>query len=772
MVHKKVNSPIGIFLTLLLVSIAPSKLPSQSLCGYIIETGTHQPISQARVHIRELQQQTSSDDRGFFSFHHIAAGHYTLSVHHLAYATLNRRILTPASAGDTIILEMQSVVLSSDEVIIRSTRTGLPLRNSPYPLNVKIGEQLFQNPKVTISDILSHDPGVTLVRDGIWETSVAIRGMSGSKIVSLIDNTRIETATDIAGALSLMNMNDLERVETLKSPGSVLYGTGALGGVVHFVTKRASFSDQTQLHAELSSGLTGVDNGVSHSLAIEQSSEFSAVRLSGGYRSAGNTLTPIGALPNSQYTDFHINGSLGIKTFNHQSLFLSYQRSQAENTGIPGVSSFANSALVRYVLAKRELILGEYTIPNLSSLIPLVRIRASRQQIVRNVESLQGDTLRLTPHAIHTTNTVQVESNISPSSDHQLVVGAEAWQRDLDSQREKNLPKVKRVIGERPIPQSSYFSGGVYIQDEWTTVPEKLTLTFGARYDWIRIKNEKVYNPVYTISSGIMKINAADSTILWPAGSVRNQSWSASVGAQYVLNSLFDVTLLTATAFRSPSLEERFQYLDLGVGTIQLGNPNLQPERSMNFDAGIRFHTSACKIKTDFFFNDLQDLIAGIPGRYKGRPAIIKANISKAKIYGYEFSAEYVVTSWSVLSGSLAYVRGEDTYLHTNLPQIAPLSGQLEFNAFVSQAGFINLSCHGMASQENLATGETRTAGWAIVDIGFATVPMRAGLCSITLKTGLQNILNTAYQNYLSTLRGINKDEPGRNYYLTGTITF
>jgi hemoglobin/transferrin/lactoferrin receptor protein len=758
-----------IFISFLLVfPMLLSHSQTISLSGFVVDAATHQPVSQAIVVLLETGKQKTTDDKGQFLFEQLTAGRYTFSVRHIAYAGIERRIFL--NDPDTVFIEMHSAIFPSDEVIIRSTRNSSSIKNSSYPLNILTVEQLLNAPYVTISDALSRDPGISLVRDGTWETAISIRGMSRSNIISMVDNTRIETANDIAGTLSLININDLERVETIKTPGSVLYGTGAIGGVLHFVTKRALFTDNSRINAELSSGFTSVDKGQSHYIALEGSSDRLSARVSGGYRNAGNTSTPDGILPNSQYTDFSLSGSLGIKTINEQSLFLSYQRSQADDTGIPGSSAFGPSAEVRYALARRELLSAEYNFSHLSSTVPLLCIRISRQVIGRNVEIKQGDTLKITPHAVHTTNSVQFESNIIPMADHLLVVGAEAWQRELESRREKSLLNKNILIGERPIPHSTYFSGGMYVQDEWIAAPEKLTIAAGARYDWIRVSNDKVFNPEYTIKAGLLKTNTEDSTILWRNGTAYNESWSASAGAQVALTSFADITFLTATAFRSPSLEERYQFLDLGKGNIQVGNPYLQPERSISLNTGFRFHLDDFKLQSDFFLNQVKNRIQGVPGVFNGQPATISANIGEARLYGYEISSEKTLTTWSVIKAWLSYVRGEDTHNKSNLPQMSPLTGRVELNGYFKDIGTFNLSCSATAAQDNLAPGEKHTSGYAIFDICFVGVPLTAGQFSFTVRTGIQNLFNKAYQDHLSTLRGIIKDEPGRNIFLTATM--
>ena len=237
-----------------------------------------------------------------------------------------------------------------------------------------------------------------------------------------------------------------------------------------------------------------------------------------------------------------------------------------------------------------------------------------------------------------------------------------------------------------------------------------------------------------------------------------------------MLTSHVDLTLLLANAFRSPSLEERYQYLDLGNGYVQVGNPNLQPERSGCLNVGSRIHADGFALKTDLFLNQLTNLVSTVPGTFEGRPALLNTNIGEARLYGYEFSCEVNLAVWSVLKTSLAYVRGQDTRTHTDLPQIPPFSGQVEWSSYIQHFGTMSISCSGEASQNNLAPGEATTAGYAIVDISVASVPWHIGLVSFTLHSGIQNVLDKPYQSHLSTLRGLVKEEPGRNLFLSLSI--
>ena len=737
-----------------------------SVTGHVIDAATQEPVSAVTVHVRETGERTRTDSAGIFHVALRSTGRYTVSLHHVAFAGVERTIVPSSLPGDTLVVAMQPAIIRGDEVVVQSTRIATEGDNTPYVIDVALSDRLIRQAYVTVADALSEIPGVALVRDGTWETTVSIRGMSRSNIVTMVDNTRIETANDIAGGLSLFNLHDLERVELVKSSGSVLYGSGALGGVVHLITKRASFTEQQRTNAEIAGDVSSVDRGAGEYLALENSSDRYAVRMSGGYRSGGDTRTPEGLLPHSQFHDFSIVGSFALKTAGEQSLVASYQRSQAEDTGIPGGSPIAAAAAARYTLARRELFALDYAIPNLSSLISLVTLRASRQEIDRNVEIIQSPTVTVTPHAINTTTNVQGECLFSPSATFLLTAGAEAWERLLDSRRERFLAAKGQIIGDRPAPSSRYFSGGAYVQDEWQVVPDRLTLTSGARYDRIHVSNDETWNPEYVIAGGVRQTAPAGQQILWEGMSVANESWSADAGTRLAIVPSLHATFLVSTAFRSPSLEERYQFLDLG-SVVVIGDPHLQPERSVALNAGLHWEGEALRMHADAFLNHLTDLVTTMPGVFEGRAANVNTNIGKARLYGYEFAGELRMSSWSVMKASLAYVRGEDTYHGSNLPQIAPLTGDVSFVGSFRSLGSVSVSCSSSATQNNLAAGELRTSGYAVVDVGVVSIPVEMREASVTVRAGVQNLFNKAYQNHLATLRGAVLCEPGRNFYLS-----
>ncbi len=750
--------------------------PAQTimLSGKVTDSRTHLPVDAAVVSMIETRIRCCTDTSGGFRFMLPGPGRCTIAVRRIGYAACERIVAVTGDAG--ILIELSPVTIQTDEVIVRSTRLQSDITTSPIPFSVVTAEEIALHPSLTVPDVMRSIAGVSLVRDGSWETAVSIRGMSRSNIVMLVDNTRIETANDVAGALSLVDVHELERIETVKSPGSSIWGTGGLGGVVHMMTKQPSFSETPDSHLQLDEGVSSVNGLFSHHLAFDHSSPRIGFRLGLGYRKAGNTQTPDGAIVNSQFTDFTLSASAGVKTFNAQMLCMSYQRSQAEDAGIPGGAAFAEQARARYTLARREMAAAEYTIPDVSRTVDLMTFRVSRQLITRNVEIIQTPALTLTPHAVHGTTSAQAEARLQPQPGLTLTAGSDVWQRSLESRRERVNSVSQETIGERPVPASSFLSAGSYIHGVWKISPDRVTLDAGARYDWIRVHNETTFNPEYVIESGgIPDRQPPAQILLWNEQTVYNRSWSADAGITYALSPAADISCLVAAAFRSPSLEERFQYIDLG-SSLRVGNPLLKPEQSTSLNAGIGIHGGRTAVRADFFINRFADLVAEVPGLFATRAALIKTNIGEALMYGGEIAGEVPLLEWAYAHCSLAYVYGEDTRANAPLPQIPPLTGVVSLNAAIPRAGMVAVGASYALRQDRIAVGESETPGYVVIDVdcssGSLGLPFfsHAG-AACTLRGGIGNVFNASYRIHLSTLRGLVTREPGRNLYLSASVT-
>ena len=188
----------------------------------------------------------------------------------------------------------------------------------------------------TPADALQRQAGISLTRDGVWATSVNIRGLSRERILMLADGNRILTATDVSGGLSTVDLNSLARIEVIRGASSVIYGTGAMGGVVNFITERPTYTDNLQTRGRVGSGFNSVNHLWTNHAQFQISENRWFLSTNGSFRNAQNTQTPVGVLENSQFEDFSF-GVQGGMLFGYSHEFLvNYQRYEARNVGISG----------------------------------------------------------------------------------------------------------------------------------------------------------------------------------------------------------------------------------------------------------------------------------------------------------------------------------------------------------------------------------------------------------------------------------------------------
>ena len=477
-------------------------------------------------------------------------------------------------------------------------------------------------------------------------------------------------------------------------------------------------------------------------------------------RKADNVRTPGGELKNSRYGDNNLSVQLGILLSAGHRLQMNVQRYRAEDVGIPGGTPFPAEASARYVQGKRDMMSLGYTFTPVSKSIRKLRFKIFEQTIGRDVE-LSTPAALVYPGAEHRTYGLQLKSDWAFSG-HTLIAGLDAWQRELNSTRTKHPLGVDKVIGERPVPVSVYRSIGAFIQDEFDLFPDLLKSTFGARIDRIHTENEEAYQPEYVIQNG-QRADRPGNNLLWQAGSSADLSYSAGLGLICRLTDNQDVTMNVARAFRSPALEERFQYIALGAATYW-GNPDLKPELGTFADVGVRFWFPYLNLTINGFVNSLTNLVVD---QFESEGVYRMANIGRARLAGFDAQAEYAFRDRYTFYGSLAYIRGKDTHANQDLPEIPPLNGRLGLRAWIASLLRLDASVTLNAGQNRVAEGEAATEGFRVFDLYLTSRMIQWQGIRGRLIFGVENLTNEAYRYHLSTYRGLIRLEPGRSFELS-----
>jgi hemoglobin/transferrin/lactoferrin receptor protein len=761
-----------------------------SLKGKVTDSKTGEKIEGAGVFV-SYNFITYTNTEGYFSITGLDEGKYQIKISHIGYKPFSGIINVKDITERDFTLE--STPIEFDEVIVSTTRFDKYLRNSPYTELVQTRDKIEKEPFQSLPDALKKEPGISLIREGAWGTELNIRGLSRENVVALIDGNRIATSTDVAARFSLIDLNDVERIEIIEGASSSVYGSGATGGIVNIITKSPKYREYFSVNGNISTGYNTVNNSSISSLSLYSGGQFWSSKISTSYRKAGNIQTPIGELHNSQFEDYSLSGNLNVAPLINHTLKLNYQLFKANDVGIPGSTVFPSIADVRYPDERRELLSAGYEILNITPFFYKLSVKYAYQAIDRNVENIphvvqeiaatsttparRVSILKITPEASHKNNNLQLQGNFLLNGNNNLVAGIDYRDRSyngfrqkyqrIDILNEQNLvvSTVKKIIGEMPLPDSKYRSLGFFVQDDNELIKEKLSLSLGTRIDIINVKGEKTLNPVYEIVNGTVDYSPTGQQQIWEKTDVNDIAYSANMGLKYSLHNEVDLTLSLGYSFRSPSLEERFQYIDQG-SYVLIGNPDLRSERGRSADFGIRYYLPDFKFISSFFFNYFTDLVTEQSGTFEDRPTYIKTNIGKARIYGINLRTDYNFYKNIVMYAVFSYVKGDDITKNSNLPEIPPLNGNLGLKFRLFDKFEFNLSSDIFTAQNKIAEGEITTPGYAVFNMSLNTEAINISTFKFKIFTGVENILDKNYRNHLSTLRGNITTEPGRNFYI------
>ncbi len=730
---------------------------SATLVGTVTDKNG-EAVSYATVQVKELNLTAITNGSGKFIIKRIPYGKYRLIISHVAFAVKEVKATIDQKRAEIKITLTRTPVKLGEAVVV-GTRTPETEKNFALPVE-SIGERDLQiSLPNSIADALDTKAGVAVARDGAWGTMINVRGLSKQNLVYIVDGARIETSTNIAGGLSLFDLNDVEKAEVIKGGLSTLYGSGATGGVVNIVTKQAHYSENNYFSGQFSSGYETVNKGYSNGLNLFAGGARWKTKISLGSAKASDTKIPDGYLENSSFKNYSYAGNFGYLLSNKLEIRTEFQKYKAEDVGIPGGAAFPPTARATYPEASRQLFNAELLYRKPFATINLLTIRYYNQWIRRVVEIIPAPGKSVKPSSDHRTNGVTLQSEAILGSNF-VIAGIDAWQRTYNGIRETRNDAANAKIYDKPVPNSKFASLGFFVNDDIPLAPE-FKMTLGGRYDFIRIENDETINPIYKVVNGEI-IHAPNPAASFPAQEENNESWSGNLNLIYKAAPKLDFTFSFAKTFRSPSLEERYQYINLG-GIIYLGNPALKPEKSISFDFGTRYFGDKFSVKADVFLNNFNDLV--IDEAVNPESLYVKNNVGKARYYGFDLSFQIKLCK-SLFGGTLSYVNARDTENDVPLPQIPPLNGTLTINAPITDLLNFTLCGTFYADQNDTAPDEKRTPGYAVYALRLQSRSVNLKSTKLRIYAGVENIFDRKYRNHLSTYRGISVAEPGRNFYL------
>jgi iron complex outermembrane receptor protein len=764
-----------------------------TLTGTVTDKADGKPIIGANVSIPDLRRNTVTDINGRYIFNKLPKGVYLVQVSYLGYATFNQRVDFTKTTALSVQLTVSAI--EAGEVVITGVSKATEIKRDPVPMVAVSKTYIDQRAASTnIIDAIANLPGVSAVTTGPNVSKPFIHGLGYNRVVTAEDGIRQEGQQwgDEHGIE--VDQNSIDRIEVIKGPASLSYGSDAIGGVVNLLTPLPVPEGKILGSVQ---GVYGTNQGLlngSFRLYGNQNGLVWGTIISG--KEAKDYQNPHdGRVYGTNYQERDARAMIGL----NKSWGYSYLNASAfdDLQSIPDGSRDSLTRKFTRQITEDDVfrpivpnsLLNSYTIPTLHQHVQLYRIYdnsnillgggnlivnlgyqfSHRREYTHPSEpDIPGLNLHLS------TYTYDVKYNFDMGKAYEATFG-------VNGQYQNNTIGGGTVF---PIPAYHQSDIGPFfiIKKSYG----KLDISAGARYDTRSFTGQAAYIDTTNVTfpslyTGPNPTTAPNVYSQFTALNKTFSGYSGSFGATYNFSDEFLLKANIARGFRAPSIAElSANGPDPGSQIYHVGNSNFKPEFSVQEDIGAFLALPDISVSVELFNNNIQNYIYqqqvlnpdGSPARNPVYPlySIFSYTQSRARINGGEISVDIHPVPWLHFANSVALTYGTnlgnggpvaDSLKY--LPFIPPLHTHSElrgtfakgFGGFKNVYAFVGFDHYNAQNRFFAAYGtETYTAGYNLLSAGIGgNIVNAAGKKVIELFIEGTNLANVAYQSNMSRLK-------------------
>ncbi len=568
------------------------------------------------------------------------------------------------AAADVIVLP---------SVVVTATRGEREAFETPQAVNVITNRAVLESNAATAPDILLGQQGILMQKSNTGGGSPFIRGLTGKQVLILVDGVRINNSYFRFGPhqyLNTLDPNIIDRIEVVRGPTSVLYGSDALGGVINVITKRRKLSDRrTGTVGLVALRAAGADESVAGRAQIEHFGESFGViggvslKRFGDLRAGGD----VGEQVPSAYDEAGGDLKLSYRLSANQELVFSQQYLRQYDVPKTNEVVLGSKAKFNYEPQLRSLNYLEYNAIGLSNpLFDSVKFNLSYNRHKEGEEIVERAAPNMETREITNVKTQgftgQLTKHIGAS--HRLIYGIDYYDDRFDtSKTQLDLAAGTATMLAPGTPDgATYKSFGVYVEGE-ISLSSKADVIPGVRFAQFK----------------------ADGAIEGRHLKLSDRKTTGSLMGLYRLTENLNVVGGIAQGYRAPNMEDFFGRVDF---VSEIPNTSLKPETSLSREIGLKYYWERTSADIHYFVSTYKDLIA----RATFAPGIRqRQNLRKAKIDGVEASIRHALGGGWNLRGAIAYTRGEDEETGDPLQRIPPLHGSVHLRYTPSSKAWFEL---------------------------------------------------------------------------------
>ncbi|KON80228.1 TonB-dependent receptor [Azoarcus sp. PA01] len=643
------------------------------------------------------------------------------------------------------------------------TAKGYASANAETPASVTAveREEWLDRGADNVGEALRGHPGLAVASDGAQGQNPVIRGLKKESVVLLVDGMRLNSAQPAGAIASFMSLGLAERIEVVRGPASVLYGTGALGGAINVLLPQARFEPgvQTRLGAEYETA----NDGVRGTAVMNASGGDHALMLGASLARIGDYRAPDGEVDDTDYDSDSFIAQYRFRLDASQQLRLSLQQHEDKDVSHPGSIKphphpQIRSSIIHSPSQTRELAEIGYSRRGSGDTPVNVDVRVYRQEMERNIAARAKGPLG---RDFSDTNVTFVTDGLDARADwlahpeHLLSFGVNAWQMEASPERFISSPPTFARGRNDPFDDGRIEAVGVFVQDDMRF--GRLNVLAGLRRDWVEGEADSVNNGA--ITRGLERSDSATS---------------GSLGAIYEVSKLLRPYANVSRAFRAGEMRERFESSPRSDGYYYVGNPQIEPEIATQFEIGLKGADDDVSYALSAYRTRITDYItgrnvSGAPGTNRCPPANASAcketfNLGRATLVGVEAEARWQAVRGQWLTASYSRVRGENEDLDEPLFQMPADEMSLGWEGRVAAAWTADATLRLVRKQDRVATmfaagTENETSGFATADFGATWHGQRQ-----RVRVALKNAFDKPYHEHLTEgVSGMEIDAPGRS---------
>lgn len=611
-------------------------------------------------------------------------------------------------------------------------------------------------PQIAV-DALRGKPGVFVQQTTPGQGIPIVRGLKGSEVLHLVDGIRLNNAFFRNAPnqyIALVDAASIDHVEVLRGPASTLYGADAMGGVVQFLTRQASYDSAA---GSLRLFGASADESIGAVAAIERGGENAAWRVQASWLDVGDRETGAGDELPSSYESRAVQAGVRWRA-DRGEWIADVQHLEQPSTPrvdelVPGFGQDeAESAEFFFEPNERSFAHLRYSGDLDWAVADHVEWHVAWQRLVddRRTRAAGSTRRRLEDNSSDQVGvTAQFELDRGA---RQIVYGAEIYQDTVDSARVQQDLETSRTdtITSRFPDGSEQSSVAAYLRHEW--IASWGTVNAGARYSRFDVD-----------------IAQADRG----AGAELDlDEWTFNLGANWQLSTHLHLVANVGQGFRAPNIFDLATLGERPGNRFNIANPDLGPERLDSLDLGLKWASAGVEAELFGFVANFEDKIDSVPTgelTEEGRVIVRNENLNEVDLYGIEAGVRAELTPDDQLWLVVNWTRGTEKQVDGSeapADRVPPLSGEVGWRHQWSPALQLDAFARFAAEQDRLSDRDVRdprinpegTPGWGTLNARAVwNVSPELRLTAV-----LENLADKAYREH-----GSGVDAAGRNLRLS-----